>query len=82
MFRHLNFEKTDVARACAGETSIPVNAQKFELKRTRRPESRAVVMKKATGKEQAKYMPKKGKKLSQTIEPGRAFREENSRYET
>ena len=37
-------------------------------------------MKKATGEERAKYMPKKGKKLSQTIEPGRAFQEENSRY--
>ena len=38
-------------------------------------------MKKATGEERAKYMSKKGKKLSHAIEPGRAFRKENSRYE-
>ena len=38
-------------------------------------------MKKATGEERAKYVPKKGKTLSHTIEPGRAFREENSRSE-
>ena len=63
------------------EKILQANVQKFELKKTRRPESRTVVMKKATGEERAKYMPKKGKKLSKTIEPDRAFREENSRYE-
>ena len=74
MFRHLDFVKQTWPERVS-EKLLQVNAQKIELKKTRRPESRAVVMKKATGEERAKYMPKKGKKLSQTIEPGRAFRE-------